>query len=224
MFAFPVLLPAFSNREDLLLTVSVFDDDTGDAINMTGITLDDATQSFTAAAWTVTDGAITTTSSTSITIPTFPVGDQLSALTLTVGTALGIAAGDVVRIADTATGLNYMTGYVTSYTPGTGVLVAQIGWTFEFEIRPYGPRNAFSDYSVQFLVGVSPVSAPILTASLGDGIQILDTGYLQIEILEADFRRLGHYTYQAALTGFNGYSTRQLFVAKLPIQYGGVTN
>jgi hypothetical protein len=224
MFHYPDLLPPFSNREDFLLSVSVFDDDTGQAIDMTGIKLANPGASFTAAAWTVTDGAINTTSATSITIPSYPVGNQLSALALTVGTGLDILPGDPITIADTATGLNTMTGTVLSYTPSNGALSVQIGWTFQFEIRHGGPRNAWDDYSPQFLVGIAPVSQPILTASLGNGIMLIDVGYLQIQILEATFRQLIHRTYQAALVAFNGYSRRQLFVARLPVQYGGVTN
>ena len=38
MYASPILLPQFSNREDLLLPVSIFDDDTGQPINLSGTT------------------------------------------------------------------------------------------------------------------------------------------------------------------------------------------
>src|ERR1700730_790351 len=130
MYAFPVDLPQTSNREDLLLTISLFDDDTGTPVKLDGTTT--ATPApFTAAAWTVTDGAISTTSATSITIPVYPIGNQLSALALTVGINLAILPGDPVMIADTATGLNTMVGYVTSYTASNGALVCQIGCTFQ---------------------------------------------------------------------------------------------
>ena len=56
-------------------------------------------QPFTSAAWTVTDGGILTPSATSITIPVYPIGNQLSALALTVGIGLGILPGDPVTIA-----------------------------------------------------------------------------------------------------------------------------
>jgi hypothetical protein len=55
----PVLLPQFSNREDLLLTVSLFDDDTGQPIKVDGCTTA-LPFAFTGTAWTVTDGPIIT--------------------------------------------------------------------------------------------------------------------------------------------------------------------
>jgi hypothetical protein len=143
MYANPVLLPQFSNREDLLLTISIFDDDTGQPVDLAGVKLA-LPQNFTAAAWTVTDGAIITTSATQITIPYFPQGSQLSALSLIVGVGLAIAAGDPITIKDTATGLNSMTGFVISYAGNTGALVVQIGKTFQFEIRKGRPGDGRS--------------------------------------------------------------------------------
>src|SRR5262245_32955100 len=135
MYGYPVRIPAFSNREDFVLSVSIFDDDTGDAVNLSG-----TIGSGTFANWNVRAGAVLTTSNTSITIPALPLGNQLSALALTVPTGLGINAGDPITITDLS-GNNSMSGYVTSYAPNTGALVAQIGVTFQFEIRRKPPRN-----------------------------------------------------------------------------------
>lgn len=178
---------------------------------------------FTAAAWTVTDGAIITTSVTSITLPTFPVGNQLSALSLVVGTGLAIAAGHPIKIADTATGLNFATGYVLSYTSATGALSVQIGCTFDFEIRRTGPRFTTGGYVPYFDFGVPDEYGPILQATLGNGIEIIDIGVIQILIPAAVFQKLHGGTYQAALIMTDSVNTRQVFIANLPVQHGGVT-
>ena len=65
MYAYPVLLPVFSNREDLVLSVALFDDDTGDPIDLSGRTLA-IPGSFTGSNWTVTDGMIVTSSTTTL--------------------------------------------------------------------------------------------------------------------------------------------------------------
>src|SRR5690349_14839033 len=130
MYAYPTLLPAQTNREDFLKTISLFDDDTLEALDVSGRTLANPGD-FTAAAWTVTDGAIVTNSVTPLTIKDYPFGNEMQAVALTVGLNLAIAANDPIKIADTATGLNTMTGYVTSYTPSTGALVVQVGAAFD---------------------------------------------------------------------------------------------
>jgi hypothetical protein len=222
MYVNPVLLPQFSNREDFLLTLSVFDDDTGSPVNLSGTTTQFPT-GFTGSSWTVTDGAILTNSTTPITIPGYPIGSQLSALSLTVGDNLGILPGDPITISD-PTGLNTMVGYVASYNTGTGALVCQIGLTFQFEIRHISRQHHSSGYAPFYDLGIAPEDAPILSASLGNGITIIDQGFLQIRIPEAQTRRLRAKTYLACLTATDSQDTRQLFIAKLPEQYGGVTN
>jgi hypothetical protein len=81
-----------SNREDLLLPVSLVDDDLNQPINLSG-----TTGSGTFSSWNIVDGAIATTSATPITIPPFPIGNQLSALALTVGAGLATQPGDPGR-------------------------------------------------------------------------------------------------------------------------------
>lgn len=218
MFAYPVDLPMMSNREDFLLPVSLFDDDTGNAINLSG-----TTGSGTFSSWNVVDGAIATTSSTTITIPQLPIGNQLSALPLTVGVGLGILAGDPITITDAATGLNSMTGYVTSYAATTGALIVQIGVTFQFEIRKAGPKHLGSGYVTRYDFGVFDNVGPLLSASLGNGILITDTGYLQITIPERLVRKLEGGTYVCALTMTDSVNTRQLMVGSLPVIRGAVT-
>lgn len=178
-------------------------------------------QAFTGNTWTVTDGAIVTTSADQITIPAYPIGDQLSALAFNVDPGLAILPGDPVTIAD-PTGANTMTGFVTSYVAASGALVVQIGCTFKFEIRRGGPRNTGSGYSTWYDFGIPDEHGPLLSASLGDGISHVDVGIIQIMIPEAMFRRLSTGTYSAALTVSDSVNTRQMFIGQLPVQFGGV--
>lgn len=220
MYIWPVLLPAQSNREDLLRTVSLFDDDTGQALDVSGRTLA-APGDFTGNAWTVTDGAIVTASATQLTIKDYPFGNEMQAVTLTVGPNLGILAGDRVTIAD-ATGLNTMTGYVTSYAPATGALVVQVGSAFDFEIRGRH-RHDVCDYGSSFsIVGVDG-DTPLITAQLGSGITVIGLGVIQIRIPASTVQKLRHSTYGAAMTMFDGYDSRQVFIGELPILQGGTT-
>lgn len=220
MYAWPILLPAQTNREDLLRTVSLFDDDTGEAIDLSGRTLAVAGD-FVGAVWTVTSGTIVTASVTQLTIEDYPIGNEMQALALTVGLGLGILAGDPVTIAD-PTGLNTMTGYVTSYAPATGAMVCQIGIAFEFQIRgECNPTDGgFGSFSE---IGSSGSDAPIISAQLGAGISVVDLGKVEIRIATASIRQLCHTTYGAAMTMTDGEDTRQLFIGKLPILSGGVS-
>ena len=219
MYAWPVLFPVQTNREDLLRTVSFFDDDTGQAIDLSGRTLA-AAGDFTGAAWTVTVGTVITASVTPLTIKDYPFGNEMQAVSLVVGKNLAIAAGAFATISD-ATGLNTMFGYVTSYAPSTGVLVMQIGCAFEFEIRGHHDHSTF-DYSESSSdIGVDTVS-PLITAQLGNGITVVGLGVLQIRIPASTMAKLRHRTYGAAMTLFDGYDSRQAFVGKLPIVGGGV--
>lgn len=222
LYVFPVYLPQVSNREDMLLTVSLWDDDTGQPVRMDGTKTAGAT-AFTAAAWTVKDGAIQTTSATSITIPVYPIGNQLSALALTVGVGLGILAGDPITISDTATGLNSMTGYVVSYVPATGALVVQIGCTFDFEIRCLYSRINYGGYVTWYDVGTSGDQGPLIAATLGNGILYIDIGVIQILVPASTFQKLRSATYSAALTVTDSVNTRQMFAGQLPVQWGGVS-
>lgn len=221
MYIIPVLLPQQSNREDFLKTLSLFDDDTGDALDISGRTLA-APGDFTAAAWTVTSGAIVTASVTQLTIPDYPIGSDLQAVTCTVGVGLALAAGAPVTIADAVTGLNTMTGYITSYAPATGVLVAQCGPAFEFEIRGHHHHDYDGSYGASSYIGTDACDAPLISAQLGSGISVIDVGMLQIRIPESTMAKLRHRTYGAALSMFDGYDSRQIFIGKLPILSGGV--
>ena len=217
MYQFPVLLPAVSNREDLLLTLGIFDDDTGEAIELSGRTLANPGD-FTGAVWTVTDGAIVTASTTSLIIPDFPIGNQLEAVTLTIGLNLAILPGDPVTIAD-PTELNTMTGYVVSYAAATGVLVVQVGCQFEFEIRGGGDCN--DGYTASYDLMGWGGTGPIILANLGNGITIIGTGIVQVRIAAPNLQKMRHTrTYRVGMGMFDGQDTRQVFIGDLPITRG----
>ena len=223
MYADRIYLPEFTNREDLLLTVALFDDDTGDAIDLSGRTLA-APGNFTGNAWTVTDGAIVTNSVSPLTIPDYPIGGELLAVALTVGVNLGILPNHPVTIAD-PTGKNTMTGYVQSYVPATGTLVVQIGFSYQFEIRRTGRHHGFDDDYAPFSgFNFDDNGGAVISAALGSGLTLIDVGTLQILIPELSMRKLHHHTYRASLTLADGApNTRQAFRARLPIVSGGVS-
>lgn len=223
MYADRILLPPISNREDLLRTVSLFDDDTGAAIDFSGRTLA-APGDFTANAWTVTAGGIVTASVTQLTIKDYPINNEMIALALSVAPNLAIAAGTNVTIAD-ATGKNSMSGYVTSYAPTTGAMVAQIGSQFEFEIRSGSHRgDGYGDgYGPSSLIGSDGgYSHPVISAQLGNGLTMIGLGVLQVRIPASTIQKLHAKTYGAALAMFDGSDTRQIFIGELPVLQGGV--
>lgn len=238
MYQYATNLPPFSNREDYLLTIGVYDDNTLSPVDLSGITLANTGANFTASAWTVTDGNIVTASATQFTIPAFPVtgSNNLTALAITIGTGLAIKAGDPITIKDAATGLNSVTGYVTSYTASNGALVVQIGWTFQFEIRRGGPHNQGTGYNTWWDWGVPDDLGPLLTASFANGyLSLISNNIAQILIPEAIVKTLGQTsqfapsegdapgTYKVGMTGTDSVNTRQLLNASQPFYFGGVT-
>ncbi|MCS3725511.1 hypothetical protein [Bradyrhizobium betae] len=221
MYLNPVLLPQQTNREDLLRTICLFDDDTGEAIDVSGRVLA-APGDFTAAAWVVTSGAIVTASATQLTIKDYPIGAEMQAVACTVGIGLAIAAGAPVTIADAATGKNTMTGYVTSYAPATGAMVTQVGSAFEFEIRGRHHHEGYGGgYGPSSGIGTDACEAPLISAQLGSGLILIDLGRIEIRIPAATMAKLRHRTYDIAMAAYDGYDSRQLFIGKLPVFGGG---
>lgn len=222
-----------TNREDFISTNAIYDDISNQPINLTGTILANPIMPFTASAWTIVDGPIVTTSSTTLTIPVPPIGADLLAVTLTVGTNLAIKPSDPVVISDTATRQNQMLGYVTSYSAGSGTLVCQVGVSFQFELRG-DSAGAFSGYSANYDWGLPNDQGAVLRATLGNGISIVDLGYFTIMIPEIQFRGILDIpfnsqsntvarTLMASLTMTDTVNTRQLYVGRLPILFGGVT-
>jgi hypothetical protein len=223
MYAWPVLFPEQTNREDLLTTVALFDDDTGQAIDLSGRTLA-APGDFTTNVWTVTSGNVVTASASNITIKDYPFGNEMQAIALTVGLNLAIAAGAPVTIADTATGKNTLTGYVTSYAPATGAMVVQIGVAFDFEIRSKGRHEFDGGYGMSSSdIGTVGDGGPIIQAQLGSGVTVIDIGKVQVRIPASTMQMLRHKTYSAAMVMYDGQDTRQVFVGELPILQGRVS-
>jgi hypothetical protein len=223
MYAWPVLLPPQTNREDFLSTLSLFDDDTGEALDLSRRTLA-APGDFTAIAWTVTSGATVTASVSSITIKDYPFGNEMQAIALTVGLALPISPGAPVTIADTATGRNTLTGYVTSYAPATGKMVVQIGIAFDLEIRSKNRSGFDGGYGYSSSeIGTVADGGPIIQAQLGNGITVIGTGVVQVRVAASTMQQLRHKTYQVGMVMSDGQDTRQVFIAELPILSGGVS-
>jgi hypothetical protein len=222
MYAYPVLLPEQSNREDFLRTVSLFDDDTGQALDLSGRTLSNPGD-FVGNAWTVKSGTIITASVSPLTIKDYPIGNEMQALALTVGLGLAILPGANVTISD-ATGKNTMTGFVTSYVPATGAMVCQIGCAFLFEIRGHHHGDGYCDgYGSSSAIGTDDFSVPIIAAQLGSGITVIDLGRAQVRIPASTIQKLKHRTYGIAMALYLGEDTRQLVLGKQPIQYGGLS-
>lgn len=222
MYAYPVLLPAQTNREDFLRTVALFDDDTGQAIDVSGRTLA-APGDFTGNNWTVTDGPIVTNSASQLTIKDYPFGNEMQALAFNVAPGLAIMAQDLITISD-PTGLNTMTGYVTSYVPATGAIVVQIGVSFDLEIRGnhHGGDGGYGSSSSS--IGTDDFSHPIIQAQLGNGITVIGLGEIQVRIPASTITKLRHKTYGIAMIMYDGADTRQMFVGKMPVLYGGVAS
>lgn len=202
----------------MLLTIGVYDDDTGDAIELSGRALANP-GNFTGSSWTVTDGSIVTTSTTELTIPDFPIGNQLVAVALTVGEDLDILPGDQITIAD-PTGLNTMTGYVVSYASSTGALVVQVSCRVDLEIRSTA-RSHGDGYATSWDLGdAGPHWGDRINAELGRGITLIATGIVQVRIPAFILQRLRPRTYDIGMVIFDGSDTRELFVGKLPVTGG----
>jgi hypothetical protein len=221
----PLFLPPSSNREDLLLTFSIFDDDTGDPINLSG-TVTAAGTPFTGNNWTISVGAISQTYTGVLIIPAPPINNELSAVNIAFLVGQNIKPGAPVKIADPS-GQNYMLGFVTSYNPQTGAMVVQIGNTFQFEIRRQAPRDndmMWGGYWPFGGTGVVNNEGPLIRAGLGTGVTIIDVGYIQVLIPEAQLRSILYLaTFGAYMTMSDSINTRQVFIANLPVLYGGVT-
>jgi hypothetical protein len=159
---------------------------------------------------------------------------QLSALSFVVGLNLNILPGDPVTLTD-STGKYTLTGYVTSYTKGSGAIVCQFGLTYQFEIRGETPNNTGAGYIAWYDFGTPDDQGPILQATLANYISVIDIGTVQINIPESVFKTILDVPYNsqsntyartflACMTMTDSISTRQLFVGRLPCLYGGVTN
>ena len=101
--------------------------------------------------------------------------------------------------------------------------------SFQFEVRKSGPGGGYGNgwgggYGPYADYG-SYGDGPILTASLGNGITIIDTGVIQVYFPELSMRSLwaGTWDVGCTLASNDGIDVRQIFLAKLPILRGRVT-
>jgi hypothetical protein len=120
-----------------------------------------------------------------------------------------------------------MAGIVTSYNTVTGSLnftVATV--SIQLEIRRMRDGPHWDGYSSNFAgYGALDCDAPILTASVGNGLYIVDTGIIQVYFSETSMRRLsrGVHSVAATLATSDGVDVRQLFLGRLPVFDGRVT-
>lgn len=116
--------------------------------------------------------------------------------------------------------------YIGIYDDADGSPVNLSGLTFQLEIRRLGFGSGhFASPTVPFYDD-GPEASPVLTASLGNGITVVDVGVFQVVFSETQMRTLRAGTYSIACTASDGSpaGTRQLFLGRLPVLDGGVTN
>lgn len=204
-----------TNRESFSEIVKISDDQTGDPINLTN-----TSGQGTFGAWSVQIAEtlsgvsiITATSTASLTIGNGTFDDVIAA-------DLNIQPGQYVTYIAQASTTNWMQGQVNTYDSTTGAVnftIATVG--IELEIR------RAEGHGTNYMLGPYDWGAPILTASIGNGISIVDIGTFQIYFSETDFRSLssGMHSIAATLASADGIDVVQLFLGRLPILSGRVT-
>lgn len=221
----PTQFPEITNRESWTQLVGVYDDETGDPINLTNTqgqgTYGNWGVQISATLYGATILATTSLSSLTIGNGTFNA---------VVGTGLAIAAGQYVTFVSQIDTTQWMQGRVVSYDPSTGNISFTVATvSIQLEIRRvsrHGSDWRGSGYGAQYQLGSYDCYAPILTASIGNGITIIDQGIFQIYFSETQFRSLssGMHSVAATLASADGVDVRQLFLGRLPVFAGGVTN
>ena len=217
--------PQITNRESWSQLIGVYDDATGDPINLTN-TQGQGTFS----SWAVQIAAalygpslISTMSSSQLTI-----GNGTFQAVLPGG--LAITAGQSITFISQLSTTNFMQGLVNSYDPVSGNISFTIATVaIELEIRKVqrnGSDYRDSGYGANYTLGSYDWGAPILSASIGNGITIVDQGIFQVYFSETDFRSLGSgmHSVAATLASADGLDVRQLFLGRLPVLSGSVTN
>lgn len=216
MYAPVLQFPEMTNRESFDRIVFITDDTTGDPIN-----LSNTSGQGTFSAWAVQIAnalygtpLITATSVNTLTIGNGTFDDVIAA-------DLNIQPGQYVTYIAQSDTTNWMQGQVNSYDSTTGAINFTIATVaIELEIR----RS--EGHGTNYMLGPYDWGSPILTASIGNGITIVDIGVCQIYFSETDFRSLGAgmHSIAATLASADGRDVRQLFLGRLPINAGRVTN
>lgn len=111
----------------------------------------------------------------------------------------------------------------------TGDPIDLTGMSIQLEIRRvsrHGSDWRDSGYGANYTLGSYDCDRPILTASIGNGITVVGIGVFQIYFSETQFRSLssGMHSINATVKSQDGIDVRQLFLGRLPISAGGVTN
>jgi hypothetical protein len=214
-----------TNRESWSQLVGVYDDATGDPINLTN-----TSGQGTFASWSVQVAAtlfgatlLSTTSASSLTIGN-------STFNAVVPSGLAITPGQFVTFISQPSTLNSMQGQITAYNAATGAISFTVATVaIELEIRRVERNGSMfrdSGYGANYTLGSYDCAQPILTASIGNGITIVDIGIFQIYFSETQFRQLGSgmHSVAATLASADGIDVRQLFLGRLPVLSGMVTN
>ena len=217
--------PQITNRESWSQLIGVYDDSTGDPLNLTN-----TSGQGTFASWSVQVAA-------ALNGPTLLATTSQSSLTIGNGTfnavvpsGLAITVGQFVTFIAQNSQTNWMQGPVVSYDPTTGDISFTIATvTIQLEIRReqrHGDYFRDSGYGASYTLGSYDFDSPILTASIGNGITIVDQGIFQIYFSETQFRQLGSgmHSVAATLASADGIDVRQLFLGRLPVFSGRVTN
>lgn len=112
----------------------------------------------------------------------------------------------------------------------TGDLIDLTNYTFALEIRRLNINNGSAGsrgYGDSWDVGEYLTDGPIITASLGNGITVIDIGVIQVFLTSAQMRSLpGPATYSVAMTATSSddpTNTRQIFLGRLPVLDGMVS-
>lgn len=143
----------------------------------------------------------------------------------TVATGLAITVGQSVKFISQFDTTIWMQGEVTAYNSVTGALVFLVSSALIFlEIRRAKDSGNKSGYIPYYDWGCAS-EGPILTAEIGDGITIVDTGVFQIYFSRDDIRTLdaGTYIVGCTLESADGVDVRQLFIGRLPVLSGYVS-
>lgn len=95
-------------------------------------------------------------------------------------------------------------------------------YAFALEIIAANPRNHMGGYGPMPYY-YDDCCSPIISGSLSNYITILDVGTIQIQIPKSVIQSLRGQTYDVFLTiSVNGEDdSRQLFIGRLPVLYGG---
>lgn len=213
-----------TNRESFTQLVGVYDDATGQPINLTN-----TSGQGTFNAWSVQVAA-------ALYGPTLLSTLSQSSLTIGNGTFnavlppdLDITPGQFVTFIAQPGTVNFMQGPINSYDPISGDITFQIATVaIELEIRRaerHGSDHRDSGYGANYTLGSYDWDHAILTASIGNGITIIDQGIFQIYFPESRFRSLGSgmHSVAATLASADGVDVRQLFLGRLPVLAGRVT-